>query len=125
VPHDVPRLREAVVVAELLAGGERILRSCAQVLADPAAHLQRAEAEQRAGRPAAAELERLLEGLAPFRDVARRPVAPDGGRQLQQQVSVAGLSSPRDRLADVGVLVVHPREEGDVVVHPRLRFQAL
>src|SRR5205823_8592514 len=56
----VPRLREAVVVAELLAGRERLLRRSAQVVAAAAQDLQRAEPDERAGRAPAAQLERVL-----------------------------------------------------------------
>ena len=63
------------------------------VPAAAAEHAQRAEAEQRPRRPAAAELERVLERPPALGAVdARRPEAPERRRQPQQQLAVVRLS---------------------------------
>ena len=94
--EQVPRLGEGERVAELLGGAQHLLDSVEQPVAVAAEDAQRAEAEQRARRAAAAELERVLERLPPFGDVAaRRPEGPERGREAQQQLAVPVRSRAR------------------------------
>ena len=87
---------------------------------------ERAEPEQRACRPLAAELECVAQGLSAFRDVAARgPEAPEGAREPKCQVSVADLASPVQRSAQVRVVVVQTGEGARLIAGARLDVELL
>ena len=77
-------------------------------------------------RAAVGELERVLEGAAPFRDVpAGRPEPPERGDETQHQLAVAGLAGEADGRAEVRVVVVEPGEAVVPVADPRLDIEPL
>src|SRR5262249_9316622 len=115
-PLQVPRLGQAVVVAELLAGAQRLADVVLEALVLTAQDAERAEAEQRARRRGAGERKRVLEHGRALRAVpAGRPEAPERGRQPEQQVVVTRLLGPVDGGPKVRVVGVEQVEERRLV----------